>query len=153
MCRAARTARLPSRQPQNQFQAQCPNLSGRDDKRTMPNLGRNVMVEALRATVFATPRDLSPPWCSHTRGFLCSKPPQLATLIKVNAQCDMTIIVGRAFTERQNLRDAFPVCARVRGAALSRPRSWRPLLFPARQAPSRGSTLANHRPAVAPSSA
>ena len=116
MCRAARTARLPSRQPQNQFQAQCPNLSGRDDKRTMPNLGRNVMAKSPSLRCSELPATYPRHGDPHTRGFLCSKLPQLATLININATCDPTIIVGRALAERSR-GDAVPVYVRGPGSS------------------------------------
>src|ERR1700687_5147114 len=46
------------------------------------------VTHGLRQTCFLT-------WPDHL-----ARPPQTATLINVNVQCDLTITVGRAFTER-----------------------------------------------------
>src|SRR6266404_9928413 len=96
-----------------------------DDKRAMPNLGRNAMVKSPSLRCSELPATYPRHGDPHTRGFLCSKLPQLATLININATCDPTIIVGRALAERSR-GDAVPVYVRGPGSD-SPPPDRRPL--------------------------
>src|SRR5258708_2512786 len=75
------------------------------------------------------------------------RPPQLAALITINVRCDLTIIVGRASTERPG-RAVFRFVLGARGGTPSPgPASsggWLSL-----QAPAGGSALANHHSPIA----